>query len=503
MWRCAVDRLACVNVAALPLQILLRNRPDWSALPVAVVEEDRPQALVLWINGRARRAGICPGQRYATALALARDLRAGTVSHSQIAESVRALADRLRRYSPNIEPAARDDGVFWLDMQGLGSLYSSLQAWAESVRADLKIADMRAAVAVGFSRFGVYALAMSHRGTVVCGDTDEEHARVQRVSLGCLHLAPEAHERLHALGIATVGDFLHLPGDGIRARFGDDVDALYRLASGRRWTPLSPVPAEEPLERSVNFDAPESDAQRLLFVIKRLLDELVATLAREAQAIAGVSLQMRLDNRASLIEQIRPATPTLDVGQLLALIYLRLNALQLAAGIVTLRIVAETCPATPDQRRLFTEQSRRDMGAANQALARLRAECGEQSVVKAHICDAHLPSTQFAWQPLACMPARLAPRIAAARPLVRRICTRPITLTSGYGVRDPFIAFAMDGSENPEPEASVCGPYVLSGGWWGANGVHRDYYFLRTKDEIWWLYYDGRRKRFFLQGRVE
>ena len=70
-----MDRLACVDVRALPLQLLLRRHPDWAAHPVAVVAEDKPQGLILWVNEKAHRAGLLPGFRYAAGLSLASDLR--------------------------------------------------------------------------------------------------------------------------------------------------------------------------------------------------------------------------------------------------------------------------------------------------------------------------------------------------------------------------------------------------------------------------------------------
>ena len=55
--RCVVDRMACVDVPAFPLQLLIRRYPEWTALPAAVVEYDRPQGVILWVNEPARRAG--------------------------------------------------------------------------------------------------------------------------------------------------------------------------------------------------------------------------------------------------------------------------------------------------------------------------------------------------------------------------------------------------------------------------------------------------------------
>ena len=491
-----MDRLACVNVAALPLQILLRLHPAWSALPVAVVEDDRPQALVLWLNGRARRAGIRAGQRYATALALARDLHAGTVSRAQIDDSVRTLADRLRQYSPHVEPAADTPGVFWLDASGLERLYPSFPDWVEAIRAALTDAGMTATVAVGFSRFGTYALATSRREMVVCADAADERAQVHRVPLARLDFDPAVRDRLLALGISTVGAFLRLPGDGIRARFGAATDALYQLAAGQRWAPLVPVPAEERHERTVEFDAPDSNVERLVFVIKRLLDALVPALAHQGEAVVALVMQMKLDDRATRVERVSPAAPTVDVAQLLTLVRLRLDTLRLSAGVVTLGVTADTCPATPDQRRLFAGHTRRDAGAADQAFARIRAECGDDSVVRARLCDAHLPAARFAWEPLAHAPIRSAARVVATRPRVRRIYGTPLPLAPGFGLQAP-------GARSPEPGA-MAGPYILSGGWWGNVDVHRAYYFAHTASgDLWWLYYDRRRQRFYLQGQVE
>lgn len=481
-----MDRLACVDVAAFPLQLLLRAHPDWAMHPAVVVEEDRPQAPVLFVNLQARRLGVRSGQRYASALAMARGLRAGTVSPSQIDQGVRALADRLRRYSPHVEPSSITPGVFWLDASGLRHLYPSLQVWAELIGADLKSVGMWASVAVGFTRFGVYALAIAHRGVLVVDDAEDERLRVNRVRLVRLNLETDARDRLLALGIETVGQFLQLPGEGIRTRFGAATEAFYQLAAGTRWAPLVPVAPDIHHERIVYFDAPESSVERLIFVIKQRLDIMVLFVRRLGEAILDVVLSMTLDDRTTLSERVVPAEATLEVGQLLTLVRLRLEAVHLSQGIVALRIRVNTAAATSDQRRLLPEQTRRTSDAANQALARLRAEYGEQNVVYACLRDAYLPSARFVWSPLRHVPAHTTPRVAA-RSLVRRIYAQPVSLRQ------------KTAGEAPDWH----GPYVISGGWWG-GGVRRDYYFVQAVNDEWlWIYFDHRRQQFFVQGRVE
>lgn len=484
-----MDHLACVNIAALPLQLLLQTEPAWREQPVVVVEDDRPQALVLFLNDRARRLGVRGGQRYATALALANDLRAGTVSSLQVDRRVRALAERLRRYSPHVEPSTETPGVFWLDVQGLNRLYPSLHEWAHAVRLALQRAGFRATIAVGFTRFGVYALAKYHQGLTVCVDAAEERAAAHRVPLAYVDLDPDVRERLLVLGIDTVGALLRLPGDGIRQRFGDATAALYQLAAGHRFAPLAPIPAEERQERQIHFDAPEIHAEQLIFIVKRLLDSLLASLVRQAHAVVELELWMALDDRTTRTERVRPAASTVDAAQLLALVRLRLGALRLSAGIVTLRVAATSCPAGAHQRRLFAQHTRRDPDAATQVFARLRAEFHERVVVRARLYDAHLPAAQFAWEPLDHVPVRPAARVVAVRPLVRRIYTNP-----------PPLPVGAIGRLQPPPRL---GPYILSGEWWN-GGMRRDYYFAPAESGgLQWLYYDHRKKRIFLQGCVE
>jgi protein ImuB len=481
--------MACVDLVALPLQLLIGAHPEWIEQPVAVVEDERPQSRVLFVNAHARRLGVHTGQRYAMALSLARTLHASTVPPSQIERGVRLIADRLRRYSPHVEPSKEQAGVFWLDASGLRHLYPSLQAWADLIRVDLQQEGLIASIAVGFSRFGAYALATSKRGVLVCADAEEERARVERVPLARLRLDPDVRDRLLALGIDTVGGFLQLPAGSLRTRFGVEVEALHRLASGAQWAPLVPAPAAVRHQRSVHFDTPESHSERLIFAIKSHLDVLATAVARLSQAIVEVVLWMTLDDRSTRTESVTPAAATLDVAQLLTLVRLRLDAVHLPAGIVTLRVSVKTCPATSDQRGLLPERTRRDAAAANRALARLRAELGEASIVRAAIRDAHLPSARFAWEPLTHVPDHAAPRLVSMRPLVRRILATPVLASSRRA--------------EPSGSANLDGPYVIAGGWW-SGGVRRDYYFVRTSDgALLWIYFDHRRQQFFLQGTVE
>jgi protein ImuB len=303
------------------------------------------------------------------------------------------------------------------------------------------------------------------------------------------------------LGVRTVGDFIDLPAAGIGRRFGPAAERLHRLATGDLWDPLVAAAPEERHERDVELDAPETDAERLLFLVKQHLDALLAELARRSEALTALQLQLQLNNGREQSLRLATATPTLDSVQILGLVRLRLETLRLTSGVVSVRLTAEATRATPEQIRLFAEQAQRDSEAVRRALARLRAEFGENVVVRARLRDAHLPGARFVWEPLVQLPDRPpAPRHVVLQPLIRRVYDTPLALPPRP--RHEPDGWLLRGIAEGRVER-LLGPYVVAGAWWQRE-VRRDYYFAETsRGELLWIYYDRTRRRYYLAGRVE
>jgi protein ImuB len=466
-----------------------------------VVDRDKPQGVILWANEHARRYRVLPGMRYAAGLSLASTLHAGEVSAGEVRESVDLLTERLRGFSSDVEPGADEPGVFWVDATGLGRLYESLQAWAHRLRSDLKAFGFQSRIAVGFTRFGTYAAAKAGigRGIAVFAAPAEEKSTVQPIPLKCLGIDPELRNDLGKLGVRTVGAFLKLPAGGIRQRFGLEAHHLHRLASGRAWAPLAPSPARQPLLEKVDLDQPEADIYRLLFTVKRLLHPLLETLTSRHEALTELRVLLRLDGVGDRTERIRPAAPTLDVRQIMNLVHLRLESVDLGAGVEELQLTAESVPIERGQLSLFADQPRRDLGAADRALARIRAELGDNAVVRARLREGHLPEARFGWEVLEHV-ALPKPRDVWVRPLVRRVLVRPHPLAPR--ARSEPDGWLLRGDEYG-PVREMTGPYILSGGWW-RRPIHREYHFAQMRDgEVVWIYYDRNRRQWFLQGTVE
>ena len=126
-------RLACVSLPALPLQLVLREEPALRGMPVAVVESQRAQAPLLWVSTTGWHQGLRPGMLHAAALSLAGDLQARVVAPERVATAAASLTTLLRRFSPHVEAARDEPGLFWLSALGMGRLHGTPRAWGDGM----------------------------------------------------------------------------------------------------------------------------------------------------------------------------------------------------------------------------------------------------------------------------------------------------------------------------------------------------------------------------------
>ena len=512
-----MTRVACVDVPALPLQLLWRRQPGWRAEPTVVVDEDRPQGLVRWASESARALRVLPGQRYATALALASGLRAGVVPPEEITAAVAELAERLHRLSPEVTRSEGEPGTLWLGGAGMAALYPSATAWGQAMAQVLIELGLIGVVVVGFSRFATCAIGrgLGHGLGLRPGLADQDRAPIVRVfardadermcaravPLDRVDVEPKLRDELARLGVTTLGQLVHLPGGGVLERYGAAAHRLYQLAAGEGWDPLAPEPPPEATDERVILDELEIDAERLGFVLKAALDRLLDRLADRKRALTALYLELTLRHavgrHSRRVDCIKPAAPTLDGRALLGLCRLRLEHQPPEVGVCELRVWADDIAATREQLALFAERPRRDRAAADAALARLRAELGDDAVVRAVLRPGHLPEARFGWERLLNV---AAPRPQRDRPrqLVRRILTRPLLLPpQPPSLRDDgwVLAGLVHGAVT-----RILGPYVVSGGWW-ATELRRDYHFAETRrGDCLWLYFDRPRRRWFHHG---
>lgn len=552
-----MERLACVKLPLLAMQIVLKENPEWRNFPTVLLDRDHPRGRILEANKDARRLKIEPGMRYAGAQSLCGDpsdatfsqnLRTAIFCHDEFRQVREALREQLGEFTPHLDSLAdfskrfqflaKDSGkaergealekkferttVFWLQATGLDKLYGSYEAWASQVEAALKDAEFYASVVVGFSRFGSYALAHAQGvGTHVLASQSQEKHQFQALPLARLDLDVRLKESLLQLGIATVGAFLELPASGIARRFGKQARQFYDFASLRTHLPIRRSAEDAPIVRTLFFEQGAFDTERLIFRIKSELHAMAQQLAGRALVLLQLNMDFYRDDELEVSEQVRPARPSLDEATIIELVRLRLDIIDFTRTPTHLHLLVVGVPDQSKQTRLLSARNDQRWDDAQHALARIRAEFGSQSVLGFKAQDTHLPEDRFALKPLSTLSRPTSKTPALATTSRTSFDGGPQPLLRSYS--SPEKDTPNDASDNasslirriltrPEPIARSVAmqnqaddtPYILSGGWWAQRAVHREYYYLDTNSgELLWVFYDRLRQGWFLHGRVE
>jgi hypothetical protein len=501
------------------LQLLLRQKPEWRGERVVWLENLKADARVRYVSVEAVRAGVQLGGRYATVLGVVPNLFAGTCCEEDIAQADSQIVELLRGFSPTIRRRSQhlQNGLYLLDASGLERAFKGMKCWGEELLRALRKAGWEARLAIGFTPFAT-EMATYHlkkeRPIRLFQSRFEEEKRTLQTSLSAFSLSPDQITRLRRFQIQTLGDFLVLDGEEIKKRFGGDLLEFYEKASGAIFTSFPSLPEPEPMVLDMGFSQPVSDLQPLLDSARQLLIQLLPGLLAREEAVATVRLEFLTEDNGRHEQMLRPTYPTADLNWLMTLIKLRLEKYfqkhRLRWGCRVERLVLEVFgEADPEkQGDLFTdwaldvteegeeELAPRDKQAGLWALSQVRAEFGEQSLVRAYLADHHLPDRDHEWRAekegldwlsrWGCTKSkRTLPEVETSQDLrVRRILYQPV----GLSRRSDWSA--------------QYGPYLVNGGWWGESYA-REYCFAQKREQTAWLYEEAQTGRWRVQGWLQ
>ncbi len=465
-----MDRLACISVPHLALQIALQRHPSQTGEAVVLVREDKPTSLILNLNRAAKNQGLHQGMRYSEALSIVCDLRAERVSSQELAAARREIREILAKWSPQTDEVPFDPGAFWVNPSGLTGLYGSESQWGTSLREALCQKRYQAVIVVGFTREGTYVLARSRRSTVVL-TRQAEKKNLDRAPVSVFPLPQRTRRLLERLGIKTLTALARIPAPEILKRFGPEILRDLRQMESLAALPLQASEPEPSSLFSRRLETAVSDRLRLLPVLEELLREGLLPLPRKARVVAELRIVFVLEDLRLVSELLRPAEPTANAASLLRLIELRLSHCEFPTGVTEVRLVLEDVGLPPQTMELFAPPVVRDLRRGDQAIALIRAKLGNQAVVRAVLLDSHVPELSFRWDPAEQLRAPGALKKPPLQTAVRRIFLDPpkkSALAAGLRLAGPFLL------------------QVAGGG--ALRRTDKEYWFLRSRrKEVQWV----------------
>jgi protein ImuB len=459
----------CLHVRDFAAQTLAQLRPALRKHPIAILDGDPPLETVFALNSLARNLGLELGMGRRQAESFGGVTVSARVKPREDSAFL-LLVNSAEQFSPRIEvlasPTESTSGAtLILDVSASERLFGSPQQMAAALRRNVNAEGFDASLATSRNAYAAVLAARGFSETTVIAPNNESTI-LSPLPLSVLELEPEQEETFASWGIRNLGALASLPQKPLIARMGPDGYRLQALARGEYQHLLVPAepPADATLSESTELEHPVSMLEPLLFLLSRMLEQIIRRATERALAIACVETRLVLDlmPRKEHRRIIRPALPEYNHHTLLKLIQLDLEMHPPNAAIIALQMQAQ--PARPQslQQGLFVPQTP-EAGRLEVLLARLRKLLGGDRIGAPELLDNHHPDA-----------FRMAP-FAPGTTTHSQISMNGIATSALRILRPPrtvhvemrnsrMTALLFDGRKFTVHEAS--GPWKASGAWW-------------------------------------
>ena len=396
-------------VAASPLRMVAVWCPEWPVVaaraapgrPVAIMHANRVVAL----TPAAHRAGVRRGDRRRTAQSTCPELELVAADTDRDAREFEPIIRLVADMAPRLEIV--EPGLITVVARGPSRYFGGDRSLAgQLVSVVGQLAPVAVGIADGRSAATLAArVAAGRDDRVVVVEAGESPSFVGDLPVRWLaeldEVPADLIELLGRLGIATLGQLAALgPGD-VLARFGPDGGRAHRIASGDddHLPSLTDPPPERWAEHP--FDEPVHQLETVVFVAKRLADELVAGLTTEGRVCTRLLVTVETehgerserawyrDRGLSAVAMVERVRWQLDgwVAQPGAV----------TGGVVLVRLIPDEVRGDDGvQSRLWGERSRADLDATR-AIVRLTGLAGDAAVCVPDWLGGRLPAERFGW----------------------------------------------------------------------------------------------------------
>ncbi len=507
-----------VHLPALPIEVFAATLgPEQAHRPLALLGK----AMLSAVDARAWEAGVRPGQRRATALALEPTLLLGRADDAREQEALRAVACAALQFTPCV--AELPPHTVLLEVAASRRLFGGLQRLAGRLRETLAPLGHRTRWACAPTALGAALLARwegwaghadasaSQSGRLSTGqstgdseglptglrmlDLQDLRAALAQVPLGWLCESPAELEKLQGMGLHSLGDLRGLPRQGLARRTGPDLLRRLDQAWGdaldlHQWVTCPPS-FEARLELFARADSVEQVLHGAQWLLARLVHWVTAQQAR----VGRFTLEMAHEARHRSEDGAAPrsalsvalAQPSADAAHLHALLRERLAQFVLPAPTLELHLRCdELAHLPPPEGELFPTRARAQEGLLR-LVEHLQARLGPQRVHGLHPVADHRPERGVG--------------LSAAQPLRRATPAASLPSSKGPGEELPCPSAALPHLTRPawllpeprpltehrgrpllegQPLRLLAGPERIETGWWDGPAAARDYFVAAT-----------------------
>ena len=466
---------------------LTRQQPELKDTPFVLATKQRGRMVITAANANAQKKSIDVGMVVADCRAIQPDLKIINAEPGQEIKLLTALAEWCLRYSPAV--AIDPPNGLIIDISGCAHLWGGERPYLKEILDRFKKFgyDTRAAIADTIGT--AWAIARYGKITAIIEPANQVEAILQ-LPPAALRLEMAILSKLEKLGLYQISNFIHMPRNALRRRFGQDLLNRLDQATGQGMEIIQPVHPIEPYQERLPSMEPIRTATGIEIALKRLLDLLCERLTKEGLGLRkGIFKGYRIDGEVEQIE-IGTNQASNHAGHLLGLFKLKIETIRPALGIELFILEAPTVEEVLIEQEALWKISRAgDQTAIAQLLDRLAGKVG-MGAIRRYLPDEHYwPERSIKTAVSLQEQPAINWRTELRRPL--HLLCKPEEIDVSVPLPDyPPLLFRHKGMLHQVIKAD--GPERIEQEWWLEQGLHRDYYQVEDEHGVrYWLFRSG------------
>jgi nucleotidyltransferase/DNA polymerase involved in DNA repair len=293
-----------VDMDAFYASVEQRDDPNLKGRPVIVgadPKEGRGRGVVAACSYEARKFGVRSALPISQAWKLCPQGAFVPVRMDRYVEVSKQVMEVLHRFTNLVEPLSIDEA--FLDVSGSTALFGAPEQIARAIKKQISEATgLCASVGVAPNKFvAKIASDLKKPDGLVIVKQDEVEEFLQHLPISKLWgVGPKTEERLHQMGIRTIGDL----------RANPQGDHLHELAYGRDSRPVVPNWEARSISNETTFEEDTKDREILLRTIRRLSESVGRRLRVEDLRARRVTLKFRYEGFETHTRQMTLERPT-------------------------------------------------------------------------------------------------------------------------------------------------------------------------------------------------
>jgi DNA polymerase-4 len=373
-----------VDMDAFYASVEQRDRPELRGKPVIVGGSVESRGVVCAASYEARKFGVHSAMPAVTARRLCPQGIFLPVRMRHYADIARQIREIMLSFTPLVEPLSLDEA--YLDVHGCEHLFGPAHEIArkikERIRSEL---DLIASVGVAPNKYLAKLASDSSKpdGLMVI-DGERVTEFLSPLAVGRIWgIGKKGEQRLHALGIRTIGQLAAMPVQTLIQHFGESGQYMWDLAHGRDDRPVVADREAKSVSTETTFAHDIADRDILRGWLLELVEQLGQRIRQIGVRARTVEIKLRSSDFRTHTRSLTLPSPT-DVTDSLWKAAVELFEKRIARSLLPARLLGVGASGLVRegevQRELFEEPATAKKRSLDKAMDALRAQFGSDII---------------------------------------------------------------------------------------------------------------------------